>query len=57
MAAGCSDQFTLEEVNIESDNELLRKYKYDIPVIVIDGIESFLHRVTPEEFRTRINAD
>jgi hypothetical protein len=57
MSAGCSDQFTLEEVNIESDEQLLRKYKYDIPVIVIDGIESFLHRVTPEEFRTRINAD
>ena len=39
--AGCSDQFTLEEINIESDNELLRKYKYDIPVITIDGVEAF----------------
>ena len=52
--AGCSDQFTLEEINIESDDELLRKYKYDIPVIAIDGIESFIHRVDPGEFRTRI---
>jgi glutaredoxin len=57
MSAGCSDRFTLEEVNIESDEELLRKYKYDIPVIAINGIESFIHRVSPEEFRTRINAD
>ena len=57
MAAGCSDRFTLEEVNIESDNELLRKYKYDIPVISIDGVETFIHRVDPKEFRTRINAD
>jgi len=54
MSAGCSDQFTLEEVNIESDEELLRKYKYDIPVIVIDGVESFIHRVNPKEFETRI---
>ena len=52
--AGCDDQFTLEEINIESDNELLRKYKYDIPVITIDGVESFIHRVDAKEFRTRI---
>ena len=52
--AGCSDQFTLEEINIESDDELLRKYKYDIPVIMIGGVESFIHRVDPKEFRTRI---
>lgn len=53
-SAGCNDQFTLEEVNIESDDELLRKYKYDIPVIMIDGVESFIHRVAANEFKTRI---
>ena len=52
--AGIDDQFTLEEINIESDNELLRKYKYDIPVITINGVESFIHRVDAKEFRTRI---
>jgi glutaredoxin len=52
--SGCTDQFTLEEVNIESDDELLRKYKYDIPVIAIDGVECFMHRVDPGEFVTRI---
>jgi glutaredoxin len=50
MGAGCSDSFTLEEVNIESDEELLRKYKYDIPVIAIDGVERFIHRVNPSDF-------
>ena len=55
-SAGCDDQFTLEEINIESDNELLRKYKYDIPVITIDGVESFIHRLTPQEFRQKISA-
>ena len=54
LSAGCGDQFTLEEVNIESDEGLLRKYKYDIPVITINGVEEFIHRVDPGEFRTRI---
>lgn len=55
--SGCSDRYTLEEVNIESDNELLRKYKYDIPVITIDGEEAFRHRVNPNEFRSRVSCD
>jgi len=54
LRAGCSDQFVLEEVNIESDEELLRKYKYDIPVIAINGVETFIHRVDSAEFATRI---
>jgi len=54
LSAGCSDQFVLQEINIESDEELLRKYKYDIPVILIDGIESFIHRVDPSEFRSAL---
>ena len=56
LSAGCTDQFTLEEVNIESDDELLRKYKYDIPVIAINGAETFIHRVDAKEFKTRISA-
>jgi len=54
LSAGCSDQFVLEEINIESDEELLRKYKYDIPVIAIDGVETFIHRVDPNEFRSAL---
>lgn len=52
--SGCSDRFTLEEVNIESDQELLRKYKHDIPVITIDGVEAFRHRVDVNQFQIRI---
>lgn len=51
MSSGCTDQFTFEEINIESDDELLRKYQYDIPVIAIDGVETFIHRLTREDFR------
>jgi glutaredoxin len=52
--AGVSDRFTLEEVNIESDRELLRKYQYDIPVVTIDGCEVFRHRVNTDIFRTLV---
>jgi glutaredoxin len=52
--SNCSDRYTLEEVNIESDNELLRKYKHDIPVITIDGEEAFRYRVDPGEFKIRV---
>jgi glutaredoxin len=55
LNAGCSDQFVLEEINIESDEELLRKYKYEIPVVAINGVEAFLHRVDPKEFIKRIS--
>ena len=53
--AGCSDRFSLEEINIESDDDLLRKYKYDIPVVMIDGVEAFRHRVNVAEFKEFLN--
>jgi glutaredoxin len=54
LSAGCGDQFDLQEINIESDDELLRKYQYDIPVIAINGVETFIHRVDPIEFRSAL---
>ena len=52
--SGISSLFTFEEVNIESDPELLKKYKYDIPVVTIDGLEAFRHRVNTDEFKRLI---
>lgn len=52
--AGISDHFTLEEINIESDPDLRRKYQYDIPVITIDGVECFKHRVNADQFKMRV---
>ena len=52
--AGCSDLFTIEEINIEGNDLLLNRYRYDIPVILIDGTEAFRHRVKAEEFRVQI---
>ena len=52
--SNCGDRYTLEEVNIESDDELLKKYQYDIPVVTIDGVEAFKHRVDPHQFKMRV---
>lgn len=56
QAAACGTRFILEEVNIEIDPDLQRRYRYDIPVITIDGVEAFRHRVSADEFRRAIEA-
>lgn len=56
QAAGCEGQYTLAEINIESDPDLLRRYRYDIPVITLDGVEAFRHRLSAEEFREALRA-
>jgi glutaredoxin len=50
-SSGLQSLFTFEEVNIESDHQLLRKYQYDIPVVTLDGSEIFRHRVDKDKFR------
>ena len=50
-ASGCDNAFTLEEVNIEGSRDLLLKYQFDIPVITINNVEAFRHRVDPKKFR------
>lgn len=54
LAARCADEYTLDEVNIESDPRLLHSYRNDIPVILINGIEAFRHRVATEDFRREV---
>jgi len=53
-AAGHADEYTLEEINIESDPNLINRYQHDIPVITINGIETFKHRLTVDEFQSAI---
>jgi glutaredoxin len=45
-SAQCANEYTLEEIDIESDVALLQRYRYDIPVITINGEEAFRHKVT-----------
>ena len=41
--------FLVEKIDITHDPKIFEKYRYDIPVILIDGVERFRHRVTAEE--------
>ena len=54
LAAGCDDLFTFQEINIETDPALFERYKNDIPVVTINGIEAFRHRVNRQEFAKRL---
>ena len=53
-AARCQDEYTLAEIDIESDPGLLSRYQYDIPVVAINGTDVFRHRLSAEEFRLAI---
>jgi glutaredoxin len=48
--------YTLEEVNIENDSELHLRYRYDIPVLFVNGVEAFRHRLTADAFKTALTA-
>jgi len=50
LNAQCPDLYSLEEVNIESDPDLLARYRFEIPILLIDGVEVFRYRLRGEEF-------
>ncbi len=52
--AGCAELYALAEVNIETDSDLLAQYRYEIPVLLIDGVEAFRHRLRAEDFKARL---
>ena len=54
QAARCADLYTLQEINIDSDPTLLRRYGWDIPVLLINNVETFKHRLTPSDFKREI---
>ena len=49
--ANCSDLYDLQEVNIESDAGLFARYRFDIPVLLIDDVEMFRHRLSAADFQ------
>lgn len=53
-ASGCDGEFSMEEVNIDGDTALRERYGYDIPVIFINGVKVFKHRVDPVEFKRKL---
>lgn len=54
LASGCESEYTLEEVNIETDAALMERYRLEIPVLTIDGVEAFKHRLSAREFRLKL---
>jgi len=52
--AGCAELYALDEVNIETDLDLLARYRYEIPVLLIDGVEAFRHRLSAADFKARL---
>jgi glutaredoxin len=53
-SAGCDGEYVLQEIDIETDANLQERYRYDIPVITVDGQKAFKHRLTAKAFRERI---
>ena len=53
--ANCAEAYDLQEVNIESNPELFARYRFDIPVLLIDGVEMFRHQLSAVAFRERIS--
>jgi len=47
--------FTLEEIDIETDPALLQRYQNDVPVVTVNGVEAFRHRIEPREFKKRLS--
>jgi glutaredoxin len=52
--AGCDGEFILEEINIDEDDKLAELYGNDIPVVFINRVKVFKHRVDPREFKRKL---
>lgn len=48
-------EFSLREVDIESDPALFAAHRHDIPVIEIDGRRAFKHRVSADRLIERLS--
>jgi glutaredoxin len=46
--------FVLEEVNIDEHPDLRDRYQYDIPVVLINGVKAFKHRVDAGQFQRKL---
>lgn len=46
--------FTLVQTDITTDDQLMEKYQYSIPVICINGIEKFIYEVDEEALKSSL---
>ncbi len=54
IAAGGAGRYTFEEIDIDAEPALVRRYGVDIPVVVIDDTVAFKHRMTSDDFKAAI---
>ena len=55
-AARARAPFDYEELDIDADPELRRRYNEEVPVIAIDGVKAFKYRVEMNEFLKKLAA-
>jgi glutaredoxin len=55
-AARAKAQFDYEEVDIDLDPELVRRYNDEVPVIAINGVKAFKYRLDMKEFLKKLAA-
>jgi glutaredoxin len=48
--------FFYEKIDITQSEKLFEHYQYDIPIILIDDVERFRHRLTSEELEQALRA-
>ena len=48
--------FEIKEIDITKDPKIFEKYKYDIPVVHINGLIAFKHRITESELRKKLKS-
>jgi glutaredoxin len=53
LASGC-ENLTFEEINIDENPDLCKRYQYDVPVVFINGTKAFKHSVDVREFKRKI---
>jgi len=46
--------FTLQKIDIDSDPALVERYGAEIPVVAIDGADSFRHHLNLDAFLKRL---
>jgi hypothetical protein len=49
--------FTLAEIDIQTDPALFERFRYDIPVVFINGNKAFKHRLEDKELERRLRRE
>jgi glutaredoxin len=56
LAARSRADFEYEEIDIDLDPELVRRYNDEVPAIAINGVKAFKYKVDMKEFLKKLAA-